>query len=29
LGNTAGLHIFLSILNWLGINRQEGVTVHG
>ncbi len=29
LGNTAGLNIFLSILNWLGFKRQEGVTVHG
>ncbi len=29
LGNTAGRRVFLSILNWLGINQQKKVIVHG
>ena len=29
LGNTAGLRLFLSILDWWGIRQQEGVVAHG
>jgi phosphoribosylformylglycinamidine (FGAM) synthase-like amidotransferase family enzyme len=29
LGNTAGLRLFLSILEWWGIRQQEGVVAHG